>query len=179
LRPSCIYGPGSEQWTRRIGRLLLGRRIGDLGPAGDGCCNLIYIDDMINAVLQALIRPGLAGEVFNVSSANAETWNQYFIRLGRALGATPIKRISPLSLTIETKLVGPTLKVLELAGRRLGANGFRPPAVISPSLARLWRHDIQLDERKADARLCFSRTPIEEGIAASANWLNSEKSEPR
>lgn len=179
LRPSCIYGPGSEQWTRRIGRLLDAGRIGDLGPAGDGCCNLIYIDDMVSAIMQALVRPGLAGEAFNVSNANPETWNQYFVRLGRASGSTPIKRISSLSLAIETKVIGPTLKVAELAGRRLGVARYRLPPAISPSLASLWRHDIQLDERKADARLCFSRTPLEEGIAASAQWLNSEKFEHR
>lgn len=63
LRPSCIYGPGSEQWTGRIGRLVRAGRIGDLGPAGDGYCNLIYIDDMVSAVVQALQRPGLDGEV--------------------------------------------------------------------------------------------------------------------
>lgn len=34
LRPSCIYGRGSQQWSGRISRLLLARRLGDLGAAG-------------------------------------------------------------------------------------------------------------------------------------------------
>ena len=38
LRPGCIHGPGSPQWTGRIGRLLQAHRIGDLGEAGDGAC---------------------------------------------------------------------------------------------------------------------------------------------
>ena len=133
---------------------------------------------MISAIMQALVRPGLAGEAFNVSNANPGR-GMDSVRFGRALGSTPIKRISPLSLAIETKVIGPILKVAELAGRRVGAKGFRPPAIISPSLASLWRREIQLDEQKADARLCFSRTSLDEGIVASANWLNSEKSEPR
>src|SRR5512147_2949192 len=171
LRPSCIYGPGSEQWTGRIGRLLRAGRIGDLGPAGDGCCNLIYIDDMVSAVLQALRRAGLDGEVFNVSSPDPETWNRYFIRFGRALGATPIRRISSRRLTLETKLVAPVLKGLELVDRRLGMDAVRLPDAIPPSLALLWRQDIRLDHRKSDALLCFSRTSLTDGIAASARWL--------
>ena len=95
LRPSCIYGPGSEQWTGRIGRLLRAGRIGDLGPAGDGCCNLIYIDDMVSAVLEALRRPGLDGEAFNISNPESRNVEPLLVRFGRALGATPIRRLLP------------------------------------------------------------------------------------
>ena len=54
LRPTCVFGPGSTQWTTRIARLLKARRIGDLGSAGDGGCNLAFIDDVVAAVLAAL-----------------------------------------------------------------------------------------------------------------------------
>jgi nucleoside-diphosphate-sugar epimerase len=171
LRPSCIYGPGSEQWTGRIGRLLRARRIGDLGPAGDGCCNLIYIDDMVSAVVQALRRPGLDGEVFNVSEPDPETWNRYFVRFGRALGATPIRRISSRRLMLETKLLAPILQASRLLGRRLGMEAVRLPEPIPTSLALLWRQDIRLDHRKSDALLRFSRTSLADGVAASARWL--------
>jgi nucleoside-diphosphate-sugar epimerase len=173
LRPSCIYGPGSEQWTGRNGRLLRARRIGDLGPAGDGCCNLIYIDDMVSAIVQALRRPGLDGEVFNVSEPDPETWNRYFVRFGRALGATPIRRISSRRLMLETKLLAPILQASRLLTRRLGMEAVRLPEPISPSLALLWRQDIRLDHRKSDALLGFSRISLTEGIAASARWLGS------
>jgi nucleoside-diphosphate-sugar epimerase len=172
LRPSCIYGPGSEQWTGRIGRLLRAGRIGDLGPAGDGLCNLIYIDDVVSAVLQALRRPGLDGETFNVSNANPETWNRYFVRFGRAIGATPIRRLSSQRLKLESRLLAPALKGLEIVGRRLGMDAVHLPEPIPPSLARLWRQDIRLDHRKSDALLCFSRTSLTDGIAASARWFN-------
>ncbi|MEH3106994.1 MAG: GMC family oxidoreductase [Sphingomonas fennica] len=36
LRPGCIYGPGSAQWTWRPARLLAAGRLGDLGANGDG-----------------------------------------------------------------------------------------------------------------------------------------------
>ena len=34
LRPGCIYGPNSPQWSLRIADLLRAHRIGDLGAAG-------------------------------------------------------------------------------------------------------------------------------------------------
>jgi uncharacterized protein YbjT (DUF2867 family) len=49
LRPACVYGPGSDLWTGRIGRLLAARRLGDLGPGGEGTCNLVHVRDVAAA----------------------------------------------------------------------------------------------------------------------------------
>ena len=171
LRPSCIYGPGSEQWTGLIGRLLRARRIGDLGPAGDGCCNLIYIDDMVSAVVQALRRPTLDGEVFNVSDPDPETWNRYFVRFGRALGATPVRRISSRRLMLETKLLAPVLQALRTR-RSAPRHGRRPPARADPSIPRAplaTGHSPRSPQERCTAP--FSRTSLAEGVAASARWL--------
>ena len=172
LRPSCIYGPGSEQWTGRIGKLLRAGRVGDLGRNGDGCCNLIYIDDMVDAIIQAVCRPGIDGQAFNVSNADVGTWNKYFIDFGRALGATPIRRISSTRLKLERTFGAVLLKGAgELCRRlRLGAAYLPPP--VTPSLARLWRQEIRLDHRKSGELLSFSLTPAADGIARSARWLN-------
>ena len=67
LRPALIHGPGSRQWTDRIARLLQQRRLGDLGAAGDGFCNLIYIDDVIGAAIAGLTRPEAAKRQFNLA----------------------------------------------------------------------------------------------------------------
>lgn len=171
LRPSCIYGPGSHLWTRRIGRWLRSGKVGDLGPGGDGLCNLIFIDDVVGAIVQSLHRPKVSGEAFNLSDPDPESWNAYFSRLGRAIGAVPIRRISARRLTLETKLLAPPLKAIEIACGRIGLSMRALPEPIPPSLARLWRQEIRLDHRKSDALLHFERTPLDVGIAASAHWL--------
>jgi nucleoside-diphosphate-sugar epimerase len=173
LRPSCIYGPGSYPWTRRIARLLRAGRIGDLGPLGDGLCNLIYIDDVIGAILHSLQRPNVAGEAFNVSNARVETWNRYFARLAAAIGAGPIRRISARRLKLDTMVAAMPLKALELIFHYVGFAVSDIPDPIPPSLVRIWRQDIQLDHHKSDALLGFARTPLDHGIAASARWLGS------
>jgi len=170
LRPGCIHGPGSEPWTARIGRLLRQHRIGDLGAEGDGLCNLVHVTDVAEAIAAALRRPGISGEAFNLGAPDPGTWNEYFVRFARAIGATPVRRVSGRWLRIEGKLLAPALQVAKLAASRVGA-GRLAPDPIPRSLLALWRQDIQLDHRKADAMLAFPRTPPDQAIADAAAWF--------
>jgi nucleoside-diphosphate-sugar epimerase len=169
LRPGCIYGPGSPQWSERIASLLAARRIGDLGAAGDGCSNLVYIDDVVEAVMQAVQRAEVAGGVFNLSMAQAPTWNDYFIAFGRRLGKVPVARIGGRRLKLETKLLGPALKIMEIAAGRLRLNTRRLPPPIPPSLLRLWGQDIRLSSARAQAQLGLAWTPLATGMDRAAD----------
>ncbi len=172
LRPGCIHGPQSEQWTGRVGRLLQHRRVGDLGVAGDGICNLVYIDDVAAAIVAALQRPDIAGQAFNLGDRDPGTWNSYFMRFAQAIGATPVRRISPRWLKIETKVLAPFLKIGQVAAGRAGL-GRLAIDPLPPSLLALWQQDIQLDHRKADAALGFARTPPDAAIASAAAWFTT------
>jgi nucleoside-diphosphate-sugar epimerase len=171
LRPGCIHGPHSEQWTTRIGHLLRQHRIGDLGVAGDGACNLVYIDDVAAAVIAALRQPGAVGEAFNLGDPDPGTWNRYFLTFGRAIGATPVPRITRRRLKIE-KLAAIPLKIAEKLAGRAGLGRLVPEA-IPGSLMGLWGQDIQLDHRKADRLLGFTRTPPDQAIAAASSWFKA------
>ena len=95
IRPSCVFGPGSEAWASRIARLLLSRRLGDLGRLGDGLCNLIHVDDLVGLMIATLSAPNVSGETFNASADwPRPTWNEFLIRFARAIGATPVERIT-------------------------------------------------------------------------------------
>jgi len=160
LRPTCVFGPGSPQWTERLVRLLRAGRIGDLGTAGDGCCNLAFVDDLVAATVAALNTPGICGEAFNISSACALTWNEFLVALGKAIGAVPIRRISSRRLRVETRVLAP---IRRIAGRVL-----RGPVTeaITPSLAELWRQDIRIDCTAARSELTLRQTSVQEMIAA-------------
>ncbi len=168
LRPGCVYGPDSPQWTVRIARWLMARRIGDLGPSGDGCANLVHVDDVVAAVGLALREPRAVGQAYNLGCDEPPTWNDYFVRFGRLLGAVPIRRISRRRLQIETKLLAPPLKIAEIAGRRLGSRAPRLPEPIPPSLLGLWRQDIRLATGKAHAELGLRLEPLDAGLRATA-----------
>jgi nucleoside-diphosphate-sugar epimerase len=168
LRPGCEYGPNCPQWSERVARLLLAHRLGDLGNAGDGICNLLFIDDLVAAVSAALRVPGIDGQSINLAMRSPPTWNEYFARFGKELGAVPISRIGARRLKIERKLLAPPLKVLELVERRVrGRAGIAPPA-LTPSFLDLCAQDITLDVDKAETLLGLHWSPLGEGLRRAA-----------
>jgi nucleoside-diphosphate-sugar epimerase len=171
LRPGIIYGPRSRQWTERIARWLLARRLGDLGAAGDGICNLVYVDDVVGAVLQALRRPELAGRAFNLAMAAPPSWNDYLVGFARALGAVPVARIGRRRLKIESKLLAPPLKIAEIVCRQASMSSLRLPEPIPPSLLRLFRQEIRLDVTRAEQSLQLRWTALATGLEQAANWI--------
>lgn len=171
LRPGCVYGPGSVQWSERIARWLTAHRVGDLGAAGDGTCNLVYVDDVVAAILAALRLPRAAGQAFNLGSPAPPTWNEYFLQFARALGAVPVSRISRRWLVLETTLWAPPLKIVEVAARLARLRGVRVPPPIPPSLLRSWSQEIRLDVRKAQQVLGLAWTPAAAGLSHTAGHL--------
>jgi nucleoside-diphosphate-sugar epimerase len=64
------------------------------GGYGDGLCNLVYIDDLISAVLVALTNPRAIGQAFNIVGPKVVTWNEYFARFNAALGRPELQHTS-------------------------------------------------------------------------------------
>jgi 2-alkyl-3-oxoalkanoate reductase len=167
LRPGCEYGPACPDWSVRIARLLLARRLGDLGAGGDGYCNLIYLDDLTGAILTALRQPGIAGQAFNLAMPEPPTWNEYFTLFARALKAVPLRRIGHRRLQLETQLLAPPLRIAEILARRLHL-AERTPAVLSPSLRRSCEQEIRLNSSKAQRALGMRCMALQSGLALAA-----------
>jgi len=159
LRPGCVYGNGSPQWSTRIASLLRAHRLGDLGSIGDGCSNLVHVTDILQALHTILQSGNHYGEAYNLAIPNAPTWNEYFIAYAHALSATPISRISARQLTLETKILAPAFRLTEIACRKLKLKADWVPASISPSLLQLWKQDIELSSDKATRELALSWAP--------------------
>lgn len=167
LRPGIVYGAGSPQWSERIGRWLEARRLGDLGAAGDGICNLVHVDDVAAAALAALRLPQARGRAFNLGSPDPPTWNDYFLGYARALGAVPLRRISRRRLQLERAMSVP-LKALELAARAAGRRRARLPAPMPPSLLASFAQDLRLDVRRAERELGLRWRALGPALAETA-----------
>lgn len=163
LRPGIIYGPGGTQWSQRIARLLRARRLGDLGAAGDGICNLVHVDDVVAAARAALREPAARGQAFNLGSPEPPTWNDYFLAYARALGAVPLRRIPRWRLRLE-KLLSIPLKALEVVAHKLHLQARWLPPAIPPSAWHTFGWDLQLDVAKAERVLGLRWRPLAQGL---------------
>jgi nucleoside-diphosphate-sugar epimerase len=166
LRPGIVYGPGSAQWSERIARWLLARRVGDMGAAGDGYCNLVHVDDVAKAAVRALRLLDAQGRPYNLGMLNPPTWNEYFLRYAKALGAVPVRRITGRHMKLE-KLAAIPLKIAEIAAGKAKLKLALPPP-IPPSLTGVWRQEIKLDVRRAERELGMVWTSLDAGLRDAA-----------
>lgn len=171
LRPGIVYGPGSAWWSDRIARLLIAGRLGDLGSRGAGICNLVYVDDVAAAVVNALGMSSWPQRAFNLSSSGGLTWNEYFAGYAAALAALPVRKISAFRLNMETRLISPPLKLLELALRSPKLACWNPIPPLRPWLAQVCARSIQMDASRAEAILGMRWTPLDVGLALTADWF--------
>jgi nucleoside-diphosphate-sugar epimerase len=171
LRPGIVFGPRSDWWSVQIARLLMQGRLGDLGPAGTGTCNLLYVEDMADATLRALRHADIDGRCFNLAMAGPPSWNGYFSLYARALGLPPPRRIGALRLALELRVRGPAIKLQELAARFSGLPGPSAPP-IRPWLIELTRRAIVLDAAAAEQTLQLRWTEPQSALAATAAWFH-------
>ena len=75
LRPSIIYGPGSRWNSGTLEKLVRGEQY--LVDDGQGVCNLVHVDDLIDAVLLALAHPAAVGETFFLGHDEIITWKEF------------------------------------------------------------------------------------------------------
>jgi nucleoside-diphosphate-sugar epimerase len=77
IQPTVVYGPGAPAWTcGPILKLSRGKMI--LVNNGDGLCNAVYVDDVIQAMILAAVRKEAVGEAFLVSARRPVTWKEFF-----------------------------------------------------------------------------------------------------
>lgn len=170
LRPGIVYGPGSPWWSDRIARLLRTGRIGDLGEAGMGLCNVVHVEDVAAAVLQVLRLPAIESQIFNLGLPSVPTWNDYFVRYAAAL-KIPARRISATRLAAEQYLFAAPLKLLELSGHLGLAHRATLPPPIRPWLLTLCRHRIGMVASRAEKVLGMRWTPLDQGLQDTADWF--------
>lgn len=93
LRPSIVYGPFSKVWTVSMAARLQSGNWGTFKDYGEGICNLVYVDDLVSAILLAVSHENAVGEVFNINGPDTITWNQYFEKFSEGLGLPKLDKI--------------------------------------------------------------------------------------
>lgn len=137
LRPGQIFGPGAERVTPNGVIALAGRWV----AIGSGAMTLplIYIEDVVDALIQAADAPDAVGRVFNVVDPHPVTQQAYLARCRRKLGdelkivRTPTWMFMALGFGVE--LLGKLLR-REVPLTRYRVRSLRPLANFDVSAAR-------------------------------------------
>lgn len=88
LRLANVYGPHSTIWiTRPVGYLAKGQ-LALPGPAECMPSSTVYVDTVVEAILQAIKAPADAvkGQLFTISDGDEVTWAEFFGHFARAVG---------------------------------------------------------------------------------------------
>ena len=85
LRPTIVYGPFSRPWTIGPVSQLKDNRV-VLIDGGVGVCNVVYIDDVANAIIQSATANNVEGEEFIISGPQPVSWGDFYKAYESLLG---------------------------------------------------------------------------------------------
>jgi nucleoside-diphosphate-sugar epimerase len=105
LRPSLIYGPFGVSWSIHVANRLQSGKWGLFDSYGNGIANLVYVDDLVQAILLSLTSDRALGQTFNVNGPERPTWNAYFELFNESLQLPPLQRISAAKSKMRTHIM--------------------------------------------------------------------------
>ncbi len=121
LRPSIVYGPYSALWTIEPAERLQVHPWPFARAFCQGICNLVYVDDLVHAVMLALARPEAVGEAFNINGPDRPTWYEYFEALNNAMSLPPLVPPARTASTLSAWTMQPVRAAAKFALRHFQA----------------------------------------------------------
>jgi nucleoside-diphosphate-sugar epimerase len=86
IQPTLVYGPFLGSFMKDpLDQLRYGTVV--LPDRGEGLCNLVYVDDVVSAMILAGLHSAALGQRFLVSGPEPVTWRQFYEEMARAIGA--------------------------------------------------------------------------------------------
>jgi nucleoside-diphosphate-sugar epimerase len=139
IRPGDVYGPGSGPWVVRPLEMMRAGRF-FLPSPGDGVMTLVFVDDLVDAVVRALREPRAAGRAYTVWDGEPAPAREYFERLGdrpvRTLPA-PVLRAAARAMGVGPAAVTFVTRRAAYPNERARAElGWRPSTTLDEGMAR-------------------------------------------
>jgi len=162
LRPTLVYGPGAPYWVVGYFERVKHEQV-VLIDGGAGLANLIFVEDLIDAMWAAAETPGVAGVACLVSGDRAVRWAEYLGHFARMC-----RKPFPPSLPRWRAAI--EMQVLRVYG------------TLTQRPRRLQGMDVRLMSQRTTVRIDRARdvlgwspaTSIEGGMAICEAWLRQE-----
>lgn len=163
IRPGCTYGPRSDAWTLTpLSRLRRSRPV--LIDDGNGICNAIYIDNLIDLVLLTLKNDAAIGQAFIGTEGRGVTWREFYGTYARMLGAGKTNSM-PRWFALAVANVFETLARID---------GYPPR--FARSSVEFYSHRVVFDIEKSKQLLGYvPKVSFEEGMHRTETWLRAEE----
>jgi nucleoside-diphosphate-sugar epimerase len=145
LRPTLIYGGGSDRNVSDIARFV--RRFGFFPIAGEGAGRRqpVHADDLAGACLAVLDKPATFDRAYETPGGETLTYGEMVSRIARGVGQTP--RLVPLPL--------PLLRVALAVASRLPGLGH-----VTPDMADRMDLDLVFDDDAARRDFAYDPRPF-------------------
>jgi len=168
LRPATVYGPGSVEVVGEIAKAI---RAGHmlLIDRGRAVAGLLYVENLLDAILLSLQEPAAAGRAFNVSDGLEVTWARFTADLASGLGCRPPR----LSLPYAPAAALATALELSYRGIRR-ATGLRTQPLLSRQAVQVLGRDQRFSSKAAAETLGWRpRVGYEQGLEETLRWLRT------
>ncbi len=120
IQPTIVYGPWCKPWTIRIFDQMAKGKI-PLINGGTGICNAIYIDDLVDLLIEASLKPAIEGETYIANNETPLTWKDFYgyfeniLESKRTLDKTYTRNLSQSKLPalgVKDKVKQPLARIL-------------------------------------------------------------------
>jgi nucleoside-diphosphate-sugar epimerase len=160
VRPGDVYGPASRAWAVLPVELIRSRRF-SLPAGGRGLFSPVYIDDLVEGVVQAATDDGAAGQVLTLSGGVGVPNRDFFSRYADALGTK--------LLTVPTPVAKGGAAIVQALGRlQPGDTDINPRSIAY--MTRTGTYAIGKAERVLGWR---PRVGVGEGLERTLAWLRA------
>lgn len=161
VRPGDVYGPGSEPWTARPVRMLRAGRFALPGD-GSGVLTPVYVDDLVDCVLAALLHPDAGGRAVTAHDGAPVAARDFFGHYARMLGQGPVR-------TLPAPLLRGAALAFETVARRTGTT----PDVTRQALTYVTRRAAYPNTAARDLLGWTPQVPLDEGMRRTGTWLRT------
>jgi nucleoside-diphosphate-sugar epimerase len=159
IRPACTYGPRSKAWTltplervKRGAPVLIGK--------GDGICNAVYIDNLIDLILLAMQNDAAIGQAFIGAEGRGVTWRDFY---GAYAKMIEVSQLRALPRTLALGVANASEFVASVTGRA---------PFVSRASVEFYSHPIVFEIEKSRRILGYEpKISFDEGMQRTQAWL--------
>ncbi len=164
IRPGNVYGPGANTWVLKPLKSIQQNRIA-LVDGGKGIFLHTYIENLIDALISSIKKPGIIGETIEITDGdNSITWGRYLNDLSIISRGFPIKKNFSKNFALT---IGKFMLILNKI--------FNIDPWVTPAAVNILTNNKQISIAKAKNLLNYSpKINYDEGMIQVENWLKNE-----